>query len=140
MSKFWLMTVALLAVLNLGPQACSAPKGNSLSVEEAKAVLSPIIPNIKIIHVKPSAVDGLWEIGMEVNGRKAIIYLDHAKKHIISPVTQGELIDIESRASLTQEAFQEINKVDVSTIPLKDALVMGSEDAANKIIVFSDVD
>jgi len=134
------MTVVLLAVLNLGPQACSAPKGDSLSVEEAKAVLSPLIPNIKIIHVKPSAVDGLWEIAMEVNGRKAIIYLDHAKRHIISPVTQGELIDIESRSSLTQEAFQEITKVDVSTIPLKDALVMGSETAANKIIVFSDVD
>ena len=135
----WIQTALLIALVFTGSQACAAAKGD-LNAQEAQTILNEVIPNVKIIHVKQSPVAGLWEIGIDMNGQKAIVYLDHAKKHIISPITRGEIYDIKAKASLTQESFQKINKVDVSQIPLKNAIVLGENTAKNKIIVFSDPD
>jgi thiol:disulfide interchange protein DsbC len=140
MRKIRIVIFVLIALVSIGPQAFAAAKGDTLNAEEAKAILSELIPNVKIIHVKQAPVAGLWEIGIDMNGQKAIVYLDHSKKHIISPITRGEIYDIKTKTSLTQESFQKINKVDVSKIPLKDALVLGDKTAKNKIIVFSDPD
>jgi len=135
MRKILLLTFALVAFLSISTQACAA-KGDTLNAEEAKSILSELIPNVKIIHAKQSAVAGLWEIGIDAGGKKSIVYLDHAKKYVIA----GNLIDIKSKTNLTQESFQKINKVDVSMIPLKDAIVLGEKTAKNKVIVFSDPD
>ena len=115
-------------------------KCHTLSAEQARAALNDLIPNVKVLLVQPAPITGLWEIGIDMGGRKAIVYLDYAKKHVISPATRGEVINIQTRTSLTQESFQKINKVDVSKIPLKDALVMGDKQAKNKVIVFDDPD
>ncbi|MBI5076074.1 MAG: hypothetical protein HZB62_13025 [Nitrospirae bacterium] len=140
MRKILTLIIILFALVCMRPEAIAAAKGDPLNAEEAKGILNDLIPNVKIIHVKQSPVAGLWEIGIDMGGKKAIVYVDHAKKHIISPITRGEIFDIKSKTSLTQESFQKINKVDVSKIPLKDALVMGDKTAKNKIIVFSDPD
>lgn len=139
MRKILVLTFALVAILSMSTQACAA-KGDALNAEEAKGILNDLFPNVKIIHVKQSPVAGLWEIGIDMGGKKAIIYLDHAKKHIISSVTRGDIFEIKSKTNLTQESFQKINKVDVSMIPLKDAIVLGEKTAKNKVIVFSDPD
>jgi thiol:disulfide interchange protein DsbC len=119
-------------------QDCS--KCHTLNADQAKDILDDLIPNVKIIHVQQAPVTGLWEIGIDAGGRKAIVYLDYAKKHIISPATGGNVISIKAKSNLTQESFQKINKVDVSLIPLKDALVMGDSAAKHKIVVFDDPD
>ncbi len=139
MRKIFILTFGLAALVFSGPQACAA-KGETLKAEDAQAVLNELIPNVKIIHVKQSPMAGLWEVAIEMNGQKTIVYIDGAKKHIISPITRGEIYDIKAKTSLTQESIQEISKIDVSQIPLKDAIVLGDKTASNKIIVFSDVD
>ena len=113
---------------------------HTLNAEQAKIILNDLIPNVKVIHVQPAPITGLWEIGIDMEGRKAIVYLDYAKKNIISPATRGEVINIKTKTSLTQESFQKINKVDVSQIPLTNALVMGDKTAKHKVIVFDDPD
>jgi thiol:disulfide interchange protein DsbC len=133
--KIWSLIFVLFALVAMGSHACAA-KGDTLNAEEAKSILSELIPNVKIIHAKQSAVAGLWEIGIDAGGKKSIVYLDHAKKYVIA----GNLIDIKTKANLTQESFQKINKVDVSQIPLKDAVVLGDKTAKHKVIVFSDPD
>jgi thiol:disulfide interchange protein DsbC len=50
------------------------------------------------------------------------------------------LISIVDKKNLTQERLTELNKVDVSQIPLDDALVMGDQNARIRVIVFSDPD
>ncbi len=95
-----------------------------------------MIPDIKVLHVRASAVKGLWEIGIESGGRKGIVYLDYSGKHLLA----GNLFSIQAKTNLTQESLQEINKVDASQIPLKDALVMGDKNAKYKVIVFDDPD
>jgi thiol:disulfide interchange protein DsbC len=111
-------------------------KCHTLTNDQAKKTLSEMIPDVKILNVQPSAVKGLWEIGIEAGGRKGIVYLDFSGRHLMA----GNLFAINTKTNLTQERMQELNRVDVSQIPLKDALVMGDKNAKYKVIVFDDPD
>jgi thiol:disulfide interchange protein DsbC len=79
---------------------------------------------------------GLWEVYGQSGGRKGIFYVDFAKKHAFL----GSMISIAEKKNLSQERLSELNKIDVSEIPLQDALVMGNSNAKFKVIVFDDPD
>lgn len=109
-------------------------KCHSLKKDEALEILKKLVPDIKIINIKKDSIRYLWEIGFETKGRKGIVYIDLPKKRIIS----GNIIEIGTKRNLTEESLSDINKVDISKIPLGDALVLGNKDATYKVIVFDD--
>ncbi len=111
-------------------------KCHILSKSEAKDLLKKIIPDVVILDIRLSSVRGFWEVYSEQTGRKGLVYIDFAKKHFFS----GPLISIAERKNLTQERLLELTKIDVSQIPLDDALVMGDQKARIRVIVFSDPD
>ena len=115
-------------------QECS--KCHTLNKEEAKDLLKNIIPDVVILEVRLSPVKAVWEVDLESRGRKGIVYVDFLKKHFFS----GALTSIGEKKNLTQERFIELNKVDLSQIPLDDALVMGDQKASIRVIVFTDPD
>lgn len=115
-------------------QDCS--KCHTLTKDEALILLKDLIPNTRIIEIKTSPVKSAWEVDIDAGGRKGLVYVDFSKKYLIS----GAIVDIKDRKNLTQERSEELNKVDVSQIPLKDAIVMGEKNAKHKIIVFDDPD
>jgi thiol:disulfide interchange protein DsbC len=115
-------------------QECS--KCHILSNNEAKDLLKNIIPDVVILDIRLSSAKGFWEVYLESRGRKGLVYIDFPKKHFFS----GTLISIADRKNLTQERLIELNKVDVSQIPLDDALIMGDQNARIRVIVFTDPD
>ncbi len=115
-------------------QDCS--KCHQLSKDEARTLLKEIIPNLTVLKVSEGPVKGFWEVYLATGGRKMIIYVDFLKKHFLS----GGLISITDRKNLTQERLTELNRVDVSQIPLESALIMGDPKAKIKIIAFDDPD
>src|SRR4030067_2923873 len=126
MKKGLLSMLIIFLLLSLSySRGYSEKESLSFSVDEAFTLLKDLDPNIKVIAVKPSPIDGLWEVEIETGGKKIPVYIDLSKKHLVS----GSIIDIKERKDLTQERLSEINKVDVSHIPLDDALVMGDKEA-----------
>jgi thiol:disulfide interchange protein DsbC len=111
-------------------------KCHTLSSDQARDVLKELIPDIKILDVKQGPIKGFWEVDMESGGKKGLFYVDFSKKKIIS----GNIFDIKTKTNYTKESFDKLNKVDVSQIPLDNAIVMGDKNAKNKIIVFDDPD
>ncbi len=109
-------------------------KCHSMTKEEASALLKDFAPNLNILDIRTVPVQGIWEVDVEAGGKKGPIYIDFSKKYLIS----GAIFSIKDKKNLTQERLAEINKVDVSQIPLDDALVMGDKNAKYKIIVFDD--
>jgi thiol:disulfide interchange protein DsbC len=109
-------------------------KCHTLNVDQAKEVFKELGPNIDILGVQPGPIKGLWEVDIESGGRKNVVYLDFSKKKVIA----GNIIDVKTKTSYTQESLQKINKVDVSSIPLDNSVVIGDKDAKYKIIVFDD--
>jgi thiol:disulfide interchange protein DsbC len=115
-------------------QGYSEKESLALGVDEALTLLKNLDPNIKVIAVQPGPVEGLWEVDIEAGNRKGLVYIDSTKKYLIS----GTIIAIQEKKNLTQERLDEINKIDVSQIPLDDALVMGDKEAKYRVIVFDD--
>ena len=77
-----------------------------------------IIPDVVILNIRLSPAKGFWEVYLESGGKKGLLYVDFPKKHFFS----GPLVSIREKKNLTQERFIELNKVDVSQIPLENAL------------------
>jgi thiol:disulfide interchange protein DsbC len=135
MKKALLSMFIIFLLLSLSySRGYSEKESLTLSVDEALTLLKELDPNIKVTAVKPSPVEGLWEVDIEAGGKKGLVYVDATKKYLLS----GSIIDIKEKKDLTQERISEINKVDVSQIPLDDALVMGDKEAKYRVIVFDD--
>jgi thiol:disulfide interchange protein DsbC len=135
MKKVLLSMLIIILLLSLSySQGYCEKESLSLSVDEAFTLLKDLDPNIKVIAVKPSSIEGLWEVDIETGGKKIPVYIDLSKKYLIS----GSIIDIKGKKDLTQERLSEINKVDVSQIPLDDAVVIGDRQARYRVIVFDD--
>ena len=115
-------------------QECS--KCHTLTHEEARDLLKAVFPDIKILDINVSPAKGFWEVFSESGGKKGLVYVDFSKKHVLV----GSLLSIKERKNLTQERIIDLNRVNVSQIPLEDALIMGDPKARIRIIVFDDPD
>jgi len=110
-----------------------AEKCPALEKKKVDAVVKKLVPDANIGEIKESPVKGVWEIAIEKNGKRGAISLDCSGKYLV------QLMPLE--AYLKQmEAQQAPQKVDVSKIPLGDAITVGANAAAKKVIVFSDPD
>lgn len=111
-------------------------KCHKLSVDEAQNIVQGGIPASNVLEINPGHVKGVWEIVFEVRGQKGIVYIGFSKELLIS----GDIFDLKARRNLTGERLYVLNKVDISKIPLDEALLMGNANAPKKVIVFTDPD
>lgn len=117
----------------------SCQKCHSLTEEEAKRVITGGTKkdyHIQDMQINQAPIKGFWEVFFKSQGQRGIVYIDYSKKYLFV----GNLIAPFDKVSLTQDRVDELTKVDVSLIPLDDAIVVGKKDAPNKVIVFTDPD
>jgi thiol:disulfide interchange protein DsbC len=141
MFKNWMIKSAFLilsvfTLLSFQTNVFGESVRGGLTKEEARDIVKAIVPDVKIISVEPAVVEGLWEVAMEGKGQKAVVYIDSAKKNVLI----GQIINMVTKKNVTQMKFNEINRVDVSLIPLDDALLLGEAEAKNRVVVFDDPD
>ncbi len=94
-----------------------------------------------VTSVKQSPARGLFELLVERDGQKGILLMDYGKKHLI----QGMVVDIENLAPVSahQQNFtqpKEQTSLDVKTIPVANAVIMGNPKGSKKLYVFTDPD
>jgi thiol:disulfide interchange protein DsbC len=142
MRRFLWVVVALLVLLSSAQSFGYSAKGqdcercHTLKKAEAEALLKGGIPNVKVLAIKTAPTKTMWEIDVEADGKKGLVYLDFSKTFLFS----GSIIDLKQGKNVTQERYSEVNRVDVSKIPLKDAIVLGNRNARKRVIVFDDPD
>jgi len=113
-----------------GTGACNSC--HSLDQQEAVKVLGGLVD--KVNRVEFAEVPGMWLVEVEKGQNKLPVYIDFSKKYVFS----GSIIRLADRGDLTQERHARMNKVDMSRIPLDDALLLGAKKAKVKIVVFTD--
>ncbi|MBU9211633.1 DsbC family protein [Burkholderia multivorans] len=89
-------------------------------------------PSTKITEVRESAIKGLYEVVMGRN----VAYTDESGRYMIF----GHLYDMKEQKDLTAQRLDEINKIDVSALPLADAIKTVKGDGSRTLYVFSDPD
>jgi thiol:disulfide interchange protein DsbC len=128
------LIVPLTAALSFPTKDQDCSKCHTLKKDEADALLKIFNKNIKVLSVSRGKAKYLWEVSYESEGKKGLAYIDLPKKHLIA----GSVLDLQSKKNITQEKLSELNKVNVSQIPLGDALVIGNRNGKQKVIVFDD--
>jgi thiol:disulfide interchange protein DsbC len=86
------------------------------------------------LSVSHSPIAGLWEVLLETDAGKTILYVDRSKKYFMGgPVmTLGDMKNM-TEASLLSAASP---RVDPAAVPLEDALVVGNPKAVKRAVVF----
>jgi thiol:disulfide interchange protein DsbC len=134
-----LMIVALLIATPFVAHAFPTKKGDKactdchkLDKKEAETILKKLSPNAKVANITVAPLKSMWQIDVEAGeGKRGSFYLDFSKKYVVV----GQLAAVESLGKPAPP-----RKVDVSKIPLDDALTLGQATAKKKVIVFTDPD
>ncbi len=117
------LTLALAAMLG-----CSA-EANEATIRKALAQRLPAhFPPVD--EVRKSPVAGLFEVrfGTEIK------YTDAKGEFLFD----GDLIDLKTRKSLTQERIEKLTAVDFDSLPFKDAIVWKRGSGKQRVAVFAD--
>lgn len=143
----FLFVVVVVCFLSAGRRASAfggceenCQKCHVLSNDEVNLILNKLnARDAKILKVQLSPVRGLWELSIDNKGQRSVLYLDYSKKYVIA----GQIIEVNAAVNKTRERIDELNKdrrINVAAIPVKDALMLGSNTAEKKVIVFTDPD
>ncbi|NVN89883.1 MAG: DsbC family protein [Desulfuromonadales bacterium] len=94
-----------------------------------------------VTSVKQSPAKGLFELQVERNGQKGLIFMDYSKKFLL----QGMVFDREKLEPVTAHKLdipqpKQQTSLDVKTIPVGGAIIMGNPKGAKKLYVFTDPD
>ncbi|MBE0595939.1 MAG: DsbC family protein [Desulfuromonadales bacterium] len=137
--KSWTVLLVLLLVATAAeafPPAAGGEKKCSschqLSVQEAGELLKGGVD--RVLRVEQAEVPALWAVEVIKSNQKFLMYIDYSKKYIFN----GSIIRLADHQNITSRRLAELNKVDVSKIPLGDALLLGDAKARTKVIVFTD--
>ncbi|MBI5925748.1 MAG: DsbC family protein [Aquabacterium sp.] len=96
-----------------------------------KAKLSQRVPELAGIEsARTTPVPGLIELKVG----NQVVYTDASGEYLI----EGQLLETRTQRNLTEERLDEINKVDFSSLPFKDAIVWKSGTGKRRLVVFSD--
>ena len=108
---------------------------HSLSLAEAGKILKELG---EVKNVGTSPAKGLWEVTLEKDGRQAVVHIDFAKKLLVT----GPVFEIATEKQLTPTPIRqkEMGGIDVSSIPLTNAVLMGNPEGKKKLFLFTDPD
>ena len=106
---------------------------HSIDLKETKEILKELV---SVIHgVDFSDVPGLYLVDATgKNGKRGMLYMDFSKSYVIA----GNFINIADKTNVTKREMTRLRRVDLTTIPLTDSLVIGDPGAAKKVILFTD--
>lgn len=112
---------------------------HKLNEKDANELLKKIGVTVK--SVKQAPVKGFFELLVEKDGKKGLIFVDYAKKDII----QGAIFSLETLqpvASHPLDQFQpkQVTSIDPKTIPVDNSVVIGNPKGSKKLYVFTDPD
>lgn len=107
---------------------------HTLTRDEAAKIFEGMVDNV--VAVDQSPVRGLWVVDIERGGNRFPIYLDFSKKYILN----GQVFNLSRKENLTESRMAGYFRVDMSAIPLDNAVLIGNPKAKRRIVVFSDPD
>jgi thiol:disulfide interchange protein DsbC len=112
--------------------AKDCPECHKLTKEEAGKILGKVADNV--VAVTQGPFPGIWEVDVARSGKIYPVYMDYSLRYLFN----GQFIRLSDMANLTGQRYTDINRVDVASIPVKDAIRVGSPAAKKTAIVLSD--
>lgn len=113
---------------------------NSISPEEIQNMLVKInIKDAVFLYAKESVLPGICEVAIERGSKPQIFFVNNTRTHMLL----GTMIETKTMANLNAQAAQLIRdnkRIDISKIPVDNALILGDSTAVKKVIILTDPD
>jgi len=97
-----------------------------------RKALNQQFPGANIASVQKTPYSGLFEVYLDGQ----LIYVDAKAQYVFA----GDVIDLKSRANLSQQRLNRLQAIKWDTLPLNNALKTVKGKGERKLVVFSDVD
>lgn len=109
--------------------ACGMAFANETTIRAQLPKKLPDLPSIKSVTVTP--VKGLYEV---IIGESDVVYVTGDARYIL----QGDLIDIESKTSLTEQRVEELTKIDFDKLDFENAFKIVRGNGKRHLALFED--
>ena len=119
----------LASLLAVAPAAYAA---DDAELEAVRAKLTDMFESIKPENVKPSPLDG-WYV---VQQGSIVAYVSSDARYLL----QGDIIDLETRANLTETARNDSRRELIASLGKDDVITFSPAEVKHTITVFTDVD
>lgn len=116
-----MMALALLLGVNVSAFA---------NVELVKTRLAQQYPNIKLTHIKPTEMSGLYSAVMD----NQVVYINEQAQYLFV----GSMIRLKDHRNLTKDMVLENNRIDMKKLPLQDAIKTVKGNGQRQLVIFSD--
>ena len=131
MSRFLRSLLPLTLSLMCAGGALAQTELSAAQVSALKQKLAQRMPQLPSLEsARTSPINGL----IELKAGSSIFYSDPNGEYVI----EGQMVESRTQRNLTEERLDEINKVDFSTLPFKDALVWRNGSGKRRLVVFAD--
>jgi len=110
-----------------------AQAGTKEDIATIQSTLESRTPSLKPRSVKPSQIDGLYEVFVQGN----LIYTDKNFSYVI---VNGAMMDTKSKRNLTEESLKQLTTIKFSDLPFQNAIEIKKGSGAYKFAIFSDPD
>jgi len=123
------ISILFILLLSGGVSAEQVDKETEAKIRNSLSVLLPgLVPD----EIRPTPVANLFEVTF--GGR--IVYLTADGRYLL----QGKIIDLETRAEITEERLSELKAAALAAIGEDQMVIYGPDDAKDTVTVFTDID
>lgn len=126
------LSMKFIVAMLIAFTATANAEQNEPKLDELGKKLHALYPATQFTEIRPSNFEGLYEVVMGKN----IGYTDSEGRYFLF----GHVFDMQTRQDLTQQRIDELNKINFSELPLKDAIKEVRGKGQRKLVVFSDPD
>jgi len=120
-------TLAFLLAVGLFPALSLAD-----DADDPRAAIAGLVPGLSADDVRPSAVDGLYEVAIG----SQIVYVTEDQRYLF----KGDIIDLKTNESLTEARRSGLRLEEIGQLSDDQMIEFGPKDARHTITVFTDVD
>jgi thiol:disulfide interchange protein DsbC len=123
------MTTVALFGLGL---ALSGPVFAADEAATIRAALAKVLPDHQPTSVKPSVVDGLFQVDIGPQ----VMFVTSDGRYLID----GAIVDLETRENIAEAAQAEARKRTMSSVKDEDSILFAADEPKHQVTVFTDID
>lgn len=124
------LSLGLCALLATGAALAADPVDPN--VQRIRNNLAVFLPDLKIDHIGPSAVDGLYEVVFD----SRLLYITADGRYIV----QGSVFDVEAQRNITKPRLIELRLAAVDAMGEDNMLIYEPAETRHQVTVFTDID
>ena len=110
-----------------------AKAGTKEDIATIQSTLESRIPPLKAKSIKPSTINGLYEVFIGGN----LIYTDKTLSYVI---INGAMMDTKNKKNLTETSLKQLTTITFSSLPFQNAIEIKNGTGAYHFAIFSDPD